>query len=244
MDGVHAAATAGTDSAERDALHAARAHAYENSRPEVRRHVPAGARRILDVGCASGAVGEALKAEGAVEVVGIEVDPVYAERAATRLDRVIRADVEELVSQPAMLDEIGTFDCLLAGDVLEHLRDPWTVLGSLARLLDPGGTAVVSLPNIRHWQTFWYLGVKGSWPRHGEGIFDRDHLRWFTVADGIALLEGAGLQAQVVERMYRLRRTISPRDHIARRLGRTPLRPFFTFQFVIVGRSTRPRGRA
>ena len=227
---------------EPDVLRVARAGAYENSRPELRRHVSPGVSRILDLGCASGVVGETLKLDLSVEVVGIELDPVYAERAAARLDRVINADIEELVASPDDLDDLGSFDCVLAGDVLEHLRDPWRTLGYFVSALRPGGVAIVSLPNIRHWQTFWQLGARGRWPRHSEGIFDRDHLRWFTVADGTAMLERAGLRVQEVDYIYRLGTHISRWDSALARLERTPLREFLTFQFVLVGRREGPAG--
>src|SRR4051812_43810771 len=55
-----------------------RAVAYGGDRPDVRELVPAHARRVLDLGCSSGAVGAALKRERDVEVVGVEPDPVSA----------------------------------------------------------------------------------------------------------------------------------------------------------------------
>ena len=68
---------------------AARAAAYERARPEIIAHVPPAARRVLDLGCATGTTGAALKARQAVEVVGVELEPDYAREAAKRLDRVI-----------------------------------------------------------------------------------------------------------------------------------------------------------
>jgi len=215
---------------------AARAAAYENPRPEIARHVPVQARRILDIGCSSGALGQALKARSEVEVVGVEVDPEYAAAAEARLDRVINADLETLGASGRLREELGSFDCLIAADVLEHLVDPWSCLRRFGELLSVSGTAVVSLPNVRYWETLWQLGWRGTWPRRSEGIFDRDHLRWFTLSDGIALLDHAGLEAQGVERNYRLRPQPSRWDRHLRKLERTPLRPFFSFQFVIVGR--------
>jgi 2-polyprenyl-3-methyl-5-hydroxy-6-metoxy-1,4-benzoquinol methylase len=116
---------------------AARADAYENPREELQRHVPATARRVLDLGCASGALGAALKGRGAA-VVGIERDPVYAAAARERLDEVVEADLETF--EPARL---GRFDVLVAGDVLEHLADPWSVLPRIAAVGEPGGTVIV-----------------------------------------------------------------------------------------------------
>src|SRR3954452_524508 len=121
-----------------------RAGAYEGDRPDVQALVPAGARRVLDLGCATGALGAGLKRRGA-EVVGIEIDPGYAAAAAGRLDRVINADAEQALAD----EELGRFDCLVAADLLEPLVDPWLALRRAAALLEPGGTAVISLPNVR-----------------------------------------------------------------------------------------------
>src|SRR5919201_405087 len=123
---------------------AARAAAYERGRPEVGGLVPARAARVLDLGCATGATGAWLKARAPVEVVGVEREPEYAREAAALLDRVLATDAAAL----------GRFDALIAADVLEHLVDPWRALRAYAALLEPGGTAVVSLPNVAHWSTY------------------------------------------------------------------------------------------
>lgn len=220
------------DPARRDAI----ANAYENPRPDVQALVPPDAKRILDLGCSSGALGAALKRTRGAAVVGIELDPGYAADAAARLDRVLNANLEELFSDPSRAAaDLGSFDCLIAADVLEHLVDPWTVLARAAELLRPGGHAVVSLPNIRFWQTFWELGVKGEWPRHASGIYDRTHLQCFTAGDALGLLEQAGLRPREITRNYRLSsRWATPYDRYAKLAARTPLRPFFVFQHVIL----------
>lgn len=200
----------------------ARAHAYENPRPEVAALVPTGARRILDLGCASGALGAALKARQACEVVGVEADPGYARDAATRLDHVVLGDV-------AGAEADGTFDCLIAADVLEHLAEPEAALARWAARLEPGGTAVVSLPNARHWELFWEVFVRGTFPRRSAGIFDRTHLRWFTLADAYGLCSAAGLE--VVE----VRRTVRP-GAPAWTAAVRGVRAFGAFQHVIAAR--------
>ena len=219
--------------AERDA----RAHAYENPREEVQALVPTGVRRILDLGCSSGALGAALKAREGAEVVGVEYDPVYAERAATRLDRVVVGDLEELAARDDLEADLGRFDCLIAADVLEHLRDPWTVLARFASLVGPGDPVLVSLPNIRFWETFWAIGRHGVFPRADQGIFDATHLRWFTLSDAIGLLDRSGVEYETVYRQMRWGRHFhTERDRRVRVLERTPLRPFFTYQHVLRGR--------
>lgn len=221
-----------TDAAARELL---RAHAYENPRPEVQALVPRGAHRILDLGCSSGALGAALRARQGAEVVGVERDPEYAARARLALDDVVEADLETLFADRERAAALGTFDCVIAADVLEHLVDPETVLAAAVQRLPPGGRVVVSLPNIRYWQTFWALGVQGTWPREDLGIFDRTHLRFFALRDAWALVEGAGLAVEHVARQYRLR----PHDLPLPRpglVGLPVLRAFFSFQYVIAAR--------
>src|SRR3954451_19616620 len=205
---------------------AARAAAYERARPEILAHVAAGARRVLDLGCATGATGAALKQRQTAHVTGIELQPAYAEEARTRLDEVITGDVEH--AQPP-----GTYDTLIAADILEHLRDPWTTLRRYAQLLEPDGTAVISLPNVGHWSTYANL-ARGTWPRKHEGIFDATHLRWFTLRDARALLEQAGLRpVEIVSRPWLLWRGTRLDRHVAPLLRIPGLRALLTYQHVI-----------
>jgi methionine biosynthesis protein MetW len=205
---------------------AARAAAYERARPEILTHIPHTARRVLDLGCATGTTGAALKARQPAHVTGVELEPAYAREAATRLDEVITADVEQ--AQPE-----GRFDALIAADILEHLKDPWTALRRYARLLEPGATAVVSLPNVGHWSTYANL-ARGTWPRKPEGIFDATHLRWFTLRDAQDLLLQAGLKPTTVVRRGWILHRGSRLDALVPPLLRIPaLRTLFTFQYVI-----------
>ena len=210
-----------------------RAAAYENPRPEVQALVPRGARRILDLGCSSGALGAELRARQGAHVVGVELDAGYAEDARARLDEVVQADVEELLADERALAGLGRFDCLIAADVLEHLRDPWSVLRRAAELVDPGGAVVVSLPNVRHWGTFYHLGVRGRWPRDPQGVFDATHLRWFTLRDARELLEQAGLDVRAVSPRLRVRLGGSRLDRLATPAIGTPLEQFLAFQYVL-----------
>src|ERR1700754_1395192 len=177
----------------REGVREARAAAYERARPEILVHVPATARRVLDLGCATGTTGAALKQRQDAHVTGIEIEPEYAQEARTRLDAVINGDVA------APPPDLGTFDTLIAADILEHLIDPWTTLTAYTRHLEPNATVIVSLPNVGHWSVYAAL-ASGRWPRKPEGIFDATHLRWFTRKDALALLTQAGLQPHTVVR--------------------------------------------
>ncbi len=207
----------------------ARAEAYESVRPEIVGLVPAGARRVLDLGCSTGWLAGALKQRGPVEVVGIEREPAYAAAAEARCDRVVIGDVEEIAAHPP---DLGRFDCRVAADVLEHLVDPWTALERYVAVLDPGCRAVISLPNVAHWTTYAGL-ARGRWPRRSQGIHDGTHLRWFTLRDAIDLLEGAGLRVEHVERRTWLLHRGTRLDRHAGPLARLPA---FTFQHVLAAR--------
>src|SRR5206468_6051802 len=79
--------------------------------------VPETARRILDIGCAAGRLGEAIKQRQAANVTGIELDESAAEEARSRLDTVVAGNIEEI--DPGFSPH--NFDCVVCGDILEHL---------------------------------------------------------------------------------------------------------------------------
>jgi 2-polyprenyl-3-methyl-5-hydroxy-6-metoxy-1,4-benzoquinol methylase len=201
---------------------------YETARLDIQERVPLQARAILDLGCSTGALGAALKARQGAAVLGVELGPEYARDAEERLDRVIVADVESFAAGPAPPE--APFDCLIAADVLEHLADPWAALRGAAGMLAPGGTAIVSLPNVLFWAALLRIVRTRRWPREDEGVFDRTHLRWFTEADAVELLEQAGLRDVQVHPRYWV-------DGFALRvrelLARTPLRPYLAPQLVL-----------
>ena len=181
-------------------LRAQRTHGYETERPDVQRHVPVDARSILDLGCSNGALGAALRTRNRATVVGVELLEEYAARARPRLDRVIVADVESFLRDEAPPE--APFDCVVCADVLEHLVDPWDALRRATQLVRPGGTVVVSLPNVGRITALLRVLVGGRWPRDPEGPFDATHLRWFTRADAVELLEQAGVRVECVEPRY------------------------------------------
>lgn len=201
---------------------------YETERPDVQRHVPRDACRILDLGCSTGALGAALKDRQDVIIVGVEPSVADAAEAATRLDRVIVLAVESFLAEGAPPE--APFDCLIAADVLEHLVDPWSVLAACTDLLVPGGTAVVSLPNVAYWRGLVRIIRGGRWPLEDEGVFDRTHLRWFTKDDALELLRQAGLHIVDVEPRYW---TSGPALRWCRALAMTRLHRFLPPQYVI-----------
>ena len=169
-------------------LEAASAY-YAQPRPDLVALVRGTGLRVLEVGCASGAVGAELKRQGKAAVVhGVESHGAVASLAEARLDRVWRADVETL--DPAELEP--PYHALVAGDVLEHLRDPWSFLRRISQVLAAGAEIVVSVPNIRYLPVVADLVVRGRFDYRCQGVLDRTHLRFFTRRSVHHLLSGSG----------------------------------------------------
>jgi 2-polyprenyl-3-methyl-5-hydroxy-6-metoxy-1,4-benzoquinol methylase len=202
---------------------------YSGAREDLWPYIPVGTRRVLDVGCAQGQVGAALKKAGrAREVVGLELSLQAAAEARQHLDDVIEGDIE--AAQVPYSE--GYFDLLLYADVLEHLKNPWDLVARQRRLLRQGGRIVVSLPNIGHYSTLLML-LRQQWRYQELGIMDYTHLRFFTRPGVLDLLRRAGY-AEV--RLYR-RGGEGPKQRLARALTLGYSTDFFIPGFIAVART-------
>ena len=201
--------------------------------------MPDGAR-VLDVGCATGYLAAKLTRRGC-RVTGIEVDPVVAERARSHCEAVLVGDVEDDVWR-AELAALAPFDVVLCGDVLEHLRDPWSALRALAALAVPGGEVVLSVPNVAHW-TGRRAVARGRFPYAEHGLFDRTHLRFFTRTSARDLAQSAGLRV-ARERFAPAPVPMQARLPALRALERAAVRvrpELFALQVILVCEATESR---
>lgn len=151
-------------------------------------------KKVLDVGCGSGYLGEIFKKNGCW-VAGIESDCNRARQAQGLLDGFVKADIESLekLDYPE-----GFFDCIVLADVLEHLRRPDAALILFRRYLNDNGYLVVSIPNVAR------LDVRlkflcGKFDYDNGGILDKTHLRFFTEKTARKLLEGCGYSITKVD---------------------------------------------
>lgn len=184
-------------------------------------------QRVLDVGCSSGYLARPLVERGCT-VIGLERDPAAAEEARGVCEDVLVGDVEtmELPFEP------GSFDVVLCGDLVEHLRDPEAFLVRVRPLLRAGGQLVLTTPNVANWAMRLGLLV-GRWRYTERGILDRTHTRLFTRATLVETLERAGYRVVQLDFTVPLPvlRTAAT-ERIAHAIGR--LRPpLFAYQFVV-----------
>jgi SAM-dependent methyltransferase len=105
-----------------------------------REYVGGPSRRVLDLGCRYGALTRTY-AEGN-DVTGVDVDREALAEAAKLGIETRWADVDE----PLPFED-ATFDVVVAGELLEHVRDPAGLVAEARRVLRPGGRFVASVPN-------------------------------------------------------------------------------------------------
>ena len=120
----------------------------------VRSFAPGG--RLLEVGPATGQFTYLAKQAG-FNVDAIEMDAECCEFISTVIGaKVIRqSDVCEALSS------LGQYEVIALFQVIEHLRDPWSVLTALSEHLVDGGGLIVTTPNPDSFQ----LRIMGAlWP--------------------------------------------------------------------------------
>ncbi|CAD7772666.1 Ubiquinone biosynthesis O-methyltransferase [Candidatus Methanoperedenaceae archaeon GB50] len=166
---------------------------YRQERKDVEALIPKEARRILDVGCGEGILGKRLLEKGVKEVVGVEIEQAVCEKARENLSMVVCGDIEKI----DLPFEERYFDCIVFADILEHLKDPLSVVKKLKKHLKDSGVVVASIPNVRYYQVINML-VDGYWTYGDYGILDRTHLRFFTKKEILALFKNAGFEITTI----------------------------------------------
>lgn len=171
---------------------------HSNVRSEVLPFVPKHGGTLLDLGGGVGATALAAKDGGLAHKVGVVdlVDPLPG------LDFNYRGDLNDLEFLAQVGREQGAFRTILCLDILEHLVDPWAVVGQLHKMLEPGGVIVASIPNVRHISVVAPLLLKSSWQLQDEGVLDRTHLRFFTESSAVDLMVESGLELELTSPLY------------------------------------------
>ncbi|MBC7788768.1 MAG: methyltransferase domain-containing protein, partial [Anaerolineae bacterium] len=199
----------------------------------VLRLVPEESARILDVGCGGGELGVALKERNPdVHVTGITWSAEEAKLAERRLDNVVvrNLDTDEI-------GPVGPVDCVICSHVLEHLRDPRSILLELGRILRADGSLVVALPNVLHWrQRLAFL--KGEFRYTSGGLMDDTHVVFFDWETARAMVEESGFRIlrAVPDGAFPGSRFFGKAGQIIDRIGLKSAPGLFGWQFVFLAR--------
>lgn len=197
-------------------------------------------RSVLEIGCGAGATAAAIKRKfPGVTCVGVEIDEGAAEKARTRLDRVIVGDIEKPGTLPPDLAR-ESFGLVVCADVLEHLYDPWKTLATLRGYLAPAGRLIASIPNVQNLGLILRL-IAGRWDYTSSGLLDSSHIRFFTRSGIQEMFQTAGYR--ILEYQSMLQRNIDreswPQDLdfgqvVLRGITAEQALPLFTFQYLVV----------
>jgi 2-polyprenyl-3-methyl-5-hydroxy-6-metoxy-1,4-benzoquinol methylase len=135
---------------------------------------------VLDVGCACGDFGIALKRFKQCDVHGLEYNStsVRIARETGAYTEVHPVDLNK-IEDNAYPAYFGKFDAIVFGDVLEHLYDPEDTLRKLLAYLKPDGFLLLSLPNVANASIIANL-LRGDFSYTELGLLDKTLLRFFT----------------------------------------------------------------
>ena len=155
---------------------------------------------LVDVGCGSRPY-EAIFVDHVDRVdryIGIDLNP----------DRYGSAEIDVVSDSTALPIATESVDTVLSNQVLEHLREPGIAVDEMARILKPGGVAIITAPHI--------------WGVHEE---PHDYYR-FTPFGLRYLAERAGLRVEAVDALAGFWVTTGARFcYYIERFDRGPLRP-------------------
>jgi SAM-dependent methyltransferase len=137
-----------------------------------------GPGRALDIGAAGGGNTRVLKANG-WQAVALEYSDCVADIARARGVCAMRADARELPVRS------GACGLVTAFDVLEHIDEDYLAAAEIARVLQPGGTALIAVPCDM-----------ALWSAHDDAV---GHVRRYSRSGLAALVQKAGL---TLEKMW------------------------------------------
>ena len=134
--------------------------------PDLLERIPLSARVVLDVGCGTAVARRGLsQAQPTRAIARHRQGPGRRRRSPPNgWTSWPTVDVED---DPLPFDVSEGIDCIVYGDILEHLRDPWAVLERQAEALTPDGVILICIPNLEHWSFAEQL-LRGTWDYEAE----------------------------------------------------------------------------
>lgn len=157
------------------------------------------------------------------ELYGIDICP----RPSVELTNYVETKQVDLNRSPLPYPD-AFFDNVLAGDVIEHMANPLSMLCEANRVLKPGGMLIVSTPNpYYYWEAMQNLLVRFPFMKaEQEGhfmAFTRINMRTILKRTGFSLQKEIGnfFSVIILKWMFHLKRL-----------------PFLTYQITYVARKT------
>ena len=134
-------------------------------------------KTVLELGCATGYMGDFLHRNKRCNVTGIDSDLSAINKFKGSYKALIQGDLDD----PTIFNPLNgqKFDIVLAAAVVEHVKSPSNLLRQIKCFMQSSSMLIVSLPNIAHWSIRLQL-LGGQFSYNKYGILDDSHLRFFT----------------------------------------------------------------
>jgi radical SAM superfamily enzyme YgiQ (UPF0313 family) len=150
---------------------------------------------VLECGSSGGHMTRIL-AQKKCNVDCIEIDKTVANLAAPFAGNVYVANLEDGDFLKTLKN--SSYDFIICGDILEHLRQTANCLLQLKEKLKPGGKIIASIPNIAHGSVRLKL-LKGRFEYEDSGLLDRSHLKFFDFYSVVELFNDAKLLIESID---------------------------------------------
>ncbi len=156
--------------------------------------------RVLDAGCGSGPLAEALRDRGA-DVSGFDLSPAMVDLARARLGEDTDLRVADLGAPLPYADD--AFDLVVASLALHYVEDWASTLGELRRVLRPGGRLTVSIIHPTVYAVVYPDADYFALTQYSEDYEYADDTVWMTywhrpLQDVINAFLGAGFRINAV----------------------------------------------
>jgi 2-polyprenyl-3-methyl-5-hydroxy-6-metoxy-1,4-benzoquinol methylase len=178
-----------------------------------------GNKKVLDLGCGHSPEFEEVWKRGRLlhkrihdasrEVLGLDLDEAVVERMRQLGFHVVCDDAEN----PQHMNGAGTFDTIMAGDIIEHLNNPGAMLKAMKPRLAPNGVFVISTPSPFRWYNplFAVIGHEFNHPHHTA---------WFSPLTLTTLAARHGYQVVHWHVMDQVTAPIDGEDSAGKKLGK------------------------
>lgn len=181
-------------------------HTHRYLMPEVHRilgqQTPQGIvddKRLFDLGCGNGSVGNELKQAG-WDVTGVDVSE---EGIAEARKNYPHLHLEQGSAYDDLAAGYGRFPVVLSLEVVEHVYAPRDFARTLFDLVEPGGTAFVSIPYHGYLKNL-ALALTGRMDAHFTTLWDHVHIKFWSIPSLTTLLTEAGFEQIRFRRVGRI----------------------------------------
>jgi 2-polyprenyl-3-methyl-5-hydroxy-6-metoxy-1,4-benzoquinol methylase len=138
-------------------------------------------KSVLEIGCGTGNFLKLIKTrKPELKVTGVDLSPEAVELAKEKGIDCFNVSAEAFAKENS-----GSYDLILAFEVLEHVFDPFSLIRALVRLLEKKGTICMTMPNYLSYD-FLHLGDVY------KNFFGPDHLNYYNQFSIKTLLEQGG----------------------------------------------------